>query len=101
MSDSDSLFSYPDELSAADFSYPDHMPVFLDELDNSTLVEARRICGQDSQCIYDYSQTGSKEVAMITMETDQENKLGQTLSGTHYRTYICTVLLIIIHTRVY
>ena len=90
MSDSDSLFSYPDGLSAADFSFPDHMPVFLDELDSSTLSEAREICGQDLQCIYDYSQTGNRELAMITMETNQENRMGLTLSGTQR---VCTWLL--------
>ena len=90
MSDSNSLFSYPDGLSAADFSFPDHMPVFLDELDNSTLSEAREICGQDLQCIYDYSQTGNRELAMITMETNQENRMELTLSGTQR---VCTWLL--------
>ena len=81
MSDSDSLFSYPDGLSAANFSFPDHEPVFLDELSNATLTEARRVCGSDSQCIYDFSQTGSEELAMVTMKTNQENEMEQLIIG--------------------
>ena len=81
VSDSDSLFSYPDGLSAANYSFPDHEPVFLDELSNATLNEARRVCGSDSQCIYDFSQTGSEELAMVTTITNQENEMGMTISG--------------------
>jgi len=75
------LFSYPDGLTAANFSYPDHMPVFLDELDNNTLAEARRVCENDSQCIYDFSQTGNEQLAMSTLKTSRDNKMAMTLSS--------------------
>ena len=81
VSDSDSLFAYPDGLSAANFSFPDHEPVFLDELSNATLTEARSVCGSDSQCIYDFSQTGSEELAMVTTTTNQENEIEQMITG--------------------
>ena len=81
MSDSDSLFSYSGGLSTANFSFPNHEPVFLDELSNATLTEARRVCGSDSQCIYDFSQTGSEELAMVTIKTNQENKMEQQIIG--------------------
>ena len=74
------MFSYPDGLTAANFSFPDHMPVFLDELDNNTLAEARRVCGNDSQCIYDFSQTGNEQLAMNTLETNRDNEMEMTLS---------------------
>ena len=81
MSDSDSLFSYSGGLSTANFSFPNHEPVFLDELSNATLTEARRVCGSDSQCIYDFSQTGSEELAMVTIKTNQENEMEQQIIG--------------------
>ena len=75
------MFTYPDGLSAANFSFPAHMPVFLDELNSSTLAEARRVCGNNSQCIYDFSQTGNEELAMTTLETNRDNEMGMTVAG--------------------
>ena len=36
-----SLFTYTDGMSTANYSFPDHMPVFLDELSNETIASAR------------------------------------------------------------
>ena len=81
--DSDSLFTYPAGLTAANFSFPAHMPAFLDELDNTTLSRARDLCGSDSQCIYDFSQTGNMELAMATMVTNRDNRMEQTIASKH------------------
>ena len=78
---SDSLFIYPGGLSSRNFSFPSHMPVFLDELSDEAIANARSVCGNDSQCIYDFSQTGNEELAMVTMTTNQENEMNQMMAG--------------------
>ena len=77
----DTLFTYPVGMSTRDFASPSHMPVFLDELSADAIADARRVCGNDSQCIYDFSQTGNEELAMDTMTTNQENEMNQIMAG--------------------
>ena len=79
----ESLFYYPDGLSVANFSVPDHKPQFLDELDNSTRQKAEAICGglQNIQCIFDFSQTQNKELAENTQRTLNENEENQRIAG--------------------
>ena len=76
-----SLFTYTDGMSTANYSFPDHMPVFLDELSNETIASAKIVCGNDSQCIYDFSQTGNEELAMATTTINQENVMNQMIEG--------------------
>ena len=52
------------------FSDPNHVPPFLDEIRdnleaNSTLTD---ICGNNTECLYDFAQTGNEAVGMATME---------------------------------
>ena len=77
----ESLFTYPEGLTAANFTYPDHMPVFMDELSESTIAEARGVCGNNTQCIYDLTQTGNVELAMTTLAVNEENLKEETLAG--------------------
>ena len=93
ISDSQSLFTYPDGQTVANFSFPAHMPVFLDELDNGTLSSAREVCGTDPQCIYDFSQTGNEELAMATMATNRDNEMGQMLSSEFFDE--CTIIVLL------
>ena len=56
------------------FSNPNHIPPFLDEISsnlegNSTLFN---VCGNNTQCLFDFGQTGSEAVGMATMEFMQE-----------------------------
>ena len=87
----ESLFTYPDGLTAANFTYPDHMPVFMDELSESTISEARGVCGNSTQCIYDLTQTGNVELAMTTLAVNEENLEEETLAGIIY-TYQLIIL---------
>ena len=80
ITDDTSLFTYPGNTGVSNFSFPDHMPVFLDELSADAIAEARRVCGNDSQCIYDFSQTGNEELAMVTMTTNEVNIMDATIS---------------------
>ena len=68
-------------MNSSDFSFPSHIPVFLDELSDEAIANARSVCGNDSQCIYDFSQTNNEELAMVTMTINQENEMNQMMAG--------------------
>ena len=76
ITEDESLFYYSKGMGVANFSVPDHKPQFLDELDNVTRKEAENVCGgpQNIQCIFDYSQTGNRELAQNTQRTMEENE---------------------------
>lgn len=77
----ESLFTYPEGLTASNFSYPNHMPMFMDELDETTIAAARDVCGDNKQCIFDLTQTGNTELAMTTLAVNEENIHEETLAG--------------------
>ena len=84
VTEEESLFSYSlDGASFEDFQYPDHQPIFLDQL-NPT-VEQVEVCGGDQQCMYDYAQTGNIEIGLATMEVEQSTSTNQMLLGMLYR----------------
>ena len=73
------MFTYPNGQGVANFSDPNHEPQFLDELDNKTRQEAEAVCGgsENIQCIFDFSQTGNRELALdtqMTLNTSEENQ---------------------------
>lgn len=72
---SESLFTYPEGLTAADFSHPDHQPAFLDEVLSSASDTITQACNNDPQCIFDYAETGDPEVGMATLETNENNNM--------------------------
>ena len=76
----ESLFSYPEGLTAANFSYPDHIPAFLDEVVNSASEEVLDVCGDNLECIYDAAQTGDISIGLETMQADADNKIDQAIS---------------------
>ena len=70
----ESIFTYEPGESQASFSMPDHVPPFMDEilpslLENATLVE---VCGNNVECLFDFSQTGDAEFAMATVAVENE-----------------------------
>ena len=70
----ESLFFYPDGKGPADFSFPNHIPPFIDEADFSNVSqELRDACGDDTVCLYDGVQTGDVEVAAQTRQTETAN----------------------------
>ena len=70
----ESIFTYDIGESVADFSDPSHLPPFLDEIlsnltGNSNLTD---VCGDNVECLFDFSQTGDMEVAMAAMTVENE-----------------------------
>uniref|UniRef100_A0A1X7VD60 EGF-like domain-containing protein n=1 Tax=Amphimedon queenslandica TaxID=400682 RepID=A0A1X7VD60_AMPQE len=75
--DTESLLTYATGETFANYSNPNHIPVFLDQIDSETRVEAERICGGSNkiECIFDYSQTKNEELALDTQTTMEQNEL--------------------------
>ena len=78
---SDSLFTYPEGMSAESFSHPEHEPVFLDEIIETASDEIRQLCGDNAECIFDAIQTGRTDIALDTLETDITNTNDQMITG--------------------
>ena len=57
----------------ANFSDPDHMPIFLDEVLDAASNETRALCGDNPECIFDATETGNMEIGLETLQTNQEN----------------------------
>ena len=71
---SESIFTYETGQSVDTFSFPDHAPPFLDEIlsnlmGNSTLTD---VCGNNVECLFDFSQTGNMEVGMAAISVENE-----------------------------
>lgn len=69
----DSLFTYPPGTSAADFSFPDHIPLSVDEVVAGATEEVRESCEGNIKCIFDATQTGNMEIGLNTMQTEEVN----------------------------
>ena len=70
----ESLFQYEQGQTVETLSVPDHIPPFLDNIrarleGNSTLTDT---CGSNTQCLFDFDQTGNEAVGMATMDFMQE-----------------------------
>ena len=64
----------------ANFSDPDHMPDFLDEVLDAASNETRALCGDNPECIFDATETGNMEIGLETLQTNQENVNDQTVA---------------------
>jgi hypothetical protein len=73
ITDDTSLFTYPEGFSVANFSDPDRMTAFLDEVLDSASNETRALCGNNPECIFDATETGNMEIGLETLQTNQEN----------------------------
>ena len=78
-----SLFYYEDDENVTTFSDPNHIPLFLDEIDNATLNKAIDICGgfDNIECLFDFSQTRNAELAQSTASTNNENNENEQVIG--------------------
>ena len=70
----ESIFTYGPGEGVDIFSVPSHDPPFMDEIlpslrNNATLVE---VCGDNVECLFDFSQTGDAEFAMATLAFENE-----------------------------
>ncbi|XP_064385364.1 uncharacterized protein LOC135334155 isoform X9 [Halichondria panicea] len=64
---SESLFTYPEGLTAADFAVLDHDPPYLDEVVASASAEVLQACGNNVECIFDSMETGDINIGLETM----------------------------------
>jgi len=77
VTDAESLFTYGLDEDTGNFSFPDHVPPFLDEIvsnltANSTLVD---MCGDNVECLFDFGQTGDADIAMAAMMVENETAM--------------------------
>lgn len=72
-----SLFTYPEGLSANNFSHPDHVPAFLDEVLEGADPQIRQLCDNNAQCIFDVTQTGDESVGMATMQFEMNTTMSE------------------------
>ena len=75
----ESIFTYEPGESVVTFSYPNHIPPFLDEIlsslmGNSTLTD---VCGNNAECLFDFNQTGDATVGMAAMTFESETVIEQ------------------------
>jgi len=73
----ESIFTYEPGENMTKFSDPNHVPPFLDEIssslmENSTLTD---VCGDNVECLFDFSQTGDIEVGMVAMAVENETAI--------------------------
>ena len=64
----------------ANFSDPTHLPRFLDEVLDSATDDVRERCGNNTECIFDASETGNVNIGLETLETNMENTNDQTVA---------------------
>ena len=81
VTEDESLFTYPSGQTLANFSDPNHIPQFLDEIDNTTREKAKTVCGTNIQCIFDFVQTGNEELAKSTQEIEEQNEKNEQISS--------------------
>ena len=77
----DSLFTYPTGLTAANYSFPNHMPDFVDEVTARASSDVQEQCGGNTRCIFDATQTGNLEIGINTMVTDEINEEDQMIAS--------------------
>ncbi|GFO00271.1 fibrillin-1 [Plakobranchus ocellatus] len=73
VTDATTVFTYVNGLGTANFSDPNFIPLFLDEVSDELLALARDVCsGNQSECIFDFVATNNTQLAQRTkaaMET--------------------------------
>ncbi|KAL4229260.1 Mucin-4 [Mactra antiquata] len=69
----ESIFKYNSGETHADYSFPNYVPSFLDEVNQTVIDEATSFCGTgNNQCIFDYVFTGNTELAADTTATQTQ-----------------------------
>ncbi|CAL1534458.1 unnamed protein product, partial [Lymnaea stagnalis] len=66
------IFSYREGEGAADYSHPEFIPLFKDEVDESDLSAAKEKCGENDACIFDFLATGDATFAENTRSTGED-----------------------------
>ncbi|XP_061188887.1 uncharacterized protein LOC133197060 [Saccostrea echinata] len=71
-----SLFQYDESMTYRNFSHPDFVPIFTDEMDADRLDDAKTKCGPrpSSACISDYLATGDLNLALSSGKKEKSSK---------------------------
>ena len=59
------------------------MPAFLEDVLANASNAIKMACSNDSSCIFDYSQTGSRAVGLGTLATNSQNNINNMTSCKH------------------
>lgn len=78
---SESLFTYPSGLSSTNFSFPDHLPLFVDEVVAGASQQVLDTCQANTRCIFDATQTGVLDIGIDSVKVDEINQEDQMFSG--------------------
>lgn len=65
------MFTYPAGKSYQDYNghaQSNFHPVFATSIINSATVEAISLCGNNTNCLFDFHVTGSRAIAMATLD---------------------------------
>jgi hypothetical protein len=66
------LFTYPNGRGYADYNDVNFHPLFVTSLDSSATPEAITLCGNNTDCLFDFQVTGSREIALETRHFTNE-----------------------------
>ena len=83
ISSSESLFTYLNGYSAANYSHPSYIPAFLEDVLANASNAIKMACSNDSSCIFDYSQTGSMAIGLGTLATNTQNNINNMIACKH------------------
>ncbi|XP_062581787.1 uncharacterized protein LOC134243551 [Saccostrea cucullata] len=75
ITNAESLFTYPNGKSYMYYnsdSKKNFRPVFLSSIASSSGQEAREVCGNNTDCLFDFYVTGSREIAQATLHFTSE-----------------------------
>ena len=83
ISSNESLFTYLNGYSAANYSHPTYMPAFLEDVLANASNAIKMACSYDPSCIFDYSQTGSMAIGLGTLNTNKQNNIYNMIACKH------------------
>ena len=77
---SESLFTYRNGDSTANYSHPTYYPVFLEDVLANASSNITAACNNDPSCIFDYFQTGNAAIGLGTLATITQNTLSNMIA---------------------
>lgn len=78
ITEQESLFFYESGVGTSNYSNPDLMPTFKSDIVANAPDEVTTYCGGNAECIFDYSVSGSQDVAAVTLWSNENYKLQET-----------------------
>ena len=79
---SESLFTYPEGKTAADYAFPNHRPIFMEEIPLTAYSpELREFCKDDRRCLFDADQTGTWQVGKQGLDLEEEMEKTTEIQG--------------------